>query len=263
VRNLLIGAISGNYKISDVKIWVESSKFEGVERVLLLYNDINEETIAYLKNQGVVLLKPDYDFWGMDIPYFETNTGNVNLENSYNLVHNIRFFHIWNYILDRDYKKVFITDVKDIYFNSNPFDGLEDGKLTATSEIITYRDHPWNNHHLLTTLGAIGHGYLLNEQVLNVGAFGGDWNLVRDICADIYLMAIGKSKVADQTSFNYLIRTSYKGVTNITTDIAAHLHVVNEGLVDIDLKTLSNYKIVHQYDRIDWLKRQVFDNYSL
>jgi hypothetical protein len=53
VRNLLIGAISGNYKISDVKIWVESSKFEGVERVLLLYNDINEETIAYLKNQGV------------------------------------------------------------------------------------------------------------------------------------------------------------------------------------------------------------------
>lgn len=263
MKNLLIGAISGNYEISDVKVWVESSKFEGIERVLLLYNDINEKTIVYLKDQGVELIKPDYDFWGRNIPYFETNTGNVNLENSYNLVHNIRFFHIWNYILNTNYKKVFITDVKDVYFNSNPFDGLEDGKLTATSEIITYKDHPWNNHHLLVTLGVIGHECLLNEQVLNVGAFGGDRNLVKDICADIYLMAIGKSKVADQTSFNYLVRTRYKGITNITTNIAAHLHVVNEGLVDIDLNSLSNYKIIHQYDRIDWLKRQVFNNYSL
>ncbi len=161
-----------------------------------------------------------------------------------------------------DYEKVFITDVKDVYFNLNPFDGLEDRKLTATSEIITYRQHQWNNQHLISTLGAIGY-YIVNEQVLNVGAFGGDIGLVKKICADIYLMAVGKPKVADQTSFNYLVYTKYKDVTNVTTDVAAHLHVVNEGLVDIDLKALSNYKIVHQYDRIDWLKRQVFDNYSL
>jgi len=262
MKNLLIGAISGNYKISDVKIWVESSKFEGVERVLLLYNDVNEETVSYLKSQGVELIKPDYGFWGEHRTEFETNTGNVTLENSYDLVHNIRFFHIWNYLLDMDYEKVFITDVKDVYFNSNPFDGLENGKLTATSEIITYRQHQWNNQHLISTLGAIGYD-IVNEQVLNVGAFGGDSNLVKKICADIYLMAVGKPKVADQTSFNYLVYTKYKDVTNITTDVAAHLHVVNEGLVDIDLKALSNYKIVHQYDRIDWLKRQVFDNYSL
>ncbi len=161
-----------------------------------------------------------------------------------------------------DYEKVFITDVKDVYFNSNPFDGLEDGKLTATSEIITYRQHQWNNQHLVSTLGAVGYN-IVNEQVLNVGAFGGDSDLVKKICADVYLMAVGKYKVADQTSFNYLIYTRYKDVTNITTNVAAHLHVVNEGLVDIDLNALSNYKIVHQYDRIDWLKRQVFDNYSL
>ena len=121
MKNLLIGAISGNYKISDVKIWVESSKFEGVERVLLLYNDVNEETVSYLKSQGVELIKPDYGFWGEHRTEFETNTGNVTLENSYDLVHNIRFFHIWNYLLDMDYEKVFITDVKDVYFNSNPY----------------------------------------------------------------------------------------------------------------------------------------------
>ena len=266
MKNLLIGAISSNYSINDIKVWVESSNFEGVERALLLYNGFDKKVINYLKQQNVSVIPPHYDFWGNPKNYFESNTGVVDLSNSYNLIHNVRFFHIWNYLSDHDYdeyEKVIITDVKDVYFNSNPFDSLEDGKLTATSEIITYNKHHWNKEHLFYTLGHIGHTLLINKPVLNVGVFGGDVELVKDICADIYLMAVGKVKVADQTTFNYLINTKYKNVTNITTDLAAHLHVVNEKLVDLDLNTLSNYKIVHQYDRIDWLKRQIFDRYSL
>lgn len=263
MENILIGAISGNYSINDIKVWVESSKFENVKRVLLVYNKINEEIIDYLINQKIEILKPDYNFWGQQQNQFETNTGGVNFENSYHLIHNIRFFHIWNYLsLNTEYKKVFITDIKDIYFNSNPFIDLEDRKLTATSEIITYEQHDWNKNHLFINLGIIGYN-LLNKQVLNVGAFGGDINLVKNICADIYLMSVGKLKVADQTSFNYLIYTKYKDITNITTDLAAHLHVVNEGLVKLDLNMLSNYKIIHQYDRIPELKRQIFNYYSL
>ena len=104
-------------------------------------------------------------------------------------------------------------------------------------------------------MGIIGHLALWNKPVYNVGVFGGNAQLVQDICADIYLLSVGKIKVADQTSFNYLIQTKYKDVTNFTEDLAVHLHVVNAGLVDISLDKIPNYKIVHQYDRIPGFKR--------
>ena len=82
--------------------------------------------------------------------------------------------------------------------------------------------------------------------------------IVKNMCADIYLLSVGKFKVADQTSFNYLIQTKYKNKTNFTSlndYFAVHLHVINAGLVPFDLQTVSQYKIVHQYDRIKNFKR--------
>jgi hypothetical protein len=255
--NLLIGAISGNYSVDDISGWVETSQFDNTERVLLLYNNINIELVNYLNKNKVIIFNPNFDFWSNEKTLFETNTGNNTLENSYNLIHNLRFFHIWYFLQDNKnhWDKIIITDVKDVYFNSNPFDNLEDNKLTATSEIITYESEKWNEEHLRANLGIIGHLALWNKPVYNVGVFGGNAQLVQDICADIYLLSVGKIKVADQTSFNYLIQTKYKDVTNFTEDLAVHLHVVNAGLVDISLDKIPNYKIVHQYDRIPGFKR--------
>jgi len=255
--NLLIGAISGNYSTDEVSGWVETSNFENVERTLLLYNSNNTGLLEYLKANNINVVVPDFNFWTENTSTFETNTGKNTLESSYNLVHNIRFFHIWNYLNDTEsnYDKVLITDVRDVYFNSDPFDSLEDKKLTATSEIITYESEQWNKEHLIYNLGMIGMVTLLPKAVYNVGVFGGDANLVKDMCSDIYLLSAGKPKVADQTSFNYLIQTKYKNETNFTEDLAIHLHVVNTGLVDISLDKIPNYKIVHQYDRIAGYKR--------
>lgn len=255
--NLLIGAISGNYSVDDVSGWVETSKFENVERTLVLYNSTNSDLLEYLKANYINVVIPDFNFWTEKTTTFETNTGKNTLESSYNLVHNIRFFHIWNYLNDAEsnYDKVLITDVRDVYFNSDPFESLEEKKLTATSEIITYEGEQWNKEHLIYNLGMIGMVTLLAKAVYNVGVFGGDADLVKNMCSDIYLLSAGKPKVADQTSFNYLIQTKYKSVTNFTEDLAIHLHVVNAGLVDIDLDKIPSYKIVHQYDRIPGFKR--------
>lgn len=255
--NLLIGAISANYSVNDISDWVETSNFENTERVLLLYNNINNELIAYLNKNKVTIFTPHFDFWSNEKTLFETNTGNNTLENSYNLIHNLRFFHIWYFLQNNEnlWDNIIITDVKDVYFNSNPFDNLEDNKLTATSEIIRYNDEQWNKEHLITNLGIIGYNLLLNKPVYNVGVFGGNAKLIQDICADIYLLSVGKPKVADQTSFNYLIQTKYKDVTNFTEDLAIHLHVVNAGLVNISLDKIPSYKIVHQYDRIPGFRR--------
>lgn len=254
--NLLIGAVSGNYNIDDVTGWVESSVFDNVDRVLLLYNN-NIELEQYLISNNITCIKPQYDFWNRDVE-FTTNTGTVDLATSYTLIHNIRFYHIWQFLNQTTYNQVIITDIRDVYFNDNPFNSLSTTKITATSEIITYDQENWNKQHLYENLGTIGLELLLNCPVYNVGVFGGPADLIKHICSDIYLLSVGKPKVADQTSFNYLIQTKYKDQTTFSTlddKFAVHLHVINAGLVEFNLNNVSQYKIVHQYDRIQNFKR--------
>lgn len=253
MKDLLIGAISGNYSVEDIATWVKTSTFNNVERVLLLYNSTNSTLEAYLKDQGVVVVHPHFDFWGQEITSYGTNTGTVSLDNSYNLVHNIRFFHIWNFLSANEYSRVLITDVKDVCFNSNPFDVIAYESLVATSEEVRYSNEDWNREHLHYNLGIIGLDTLLDKPVYNVGVFGGDYKYVKDMCADIYLLSCGKYKVADQTSFNYLIHTKYKDIvtyTGLKDKLAVHLHVINAGLVEFNLHTIKDYPIVHQYDRL-------------
>ena len=256
-NNLLLGAISGNYSVNDILNWVETSNFDDTERLLLLYNS-NPELEKYLKENNISIIKPNFDFWGQEKNNFSTNTGNMDLITSYNLIHNVRFFHIWKYLQNNIYNKILITDVRDVYFNNDPFSDLDDSKITATSEMIIYKNESWNQQHLYENLGLIGIENLLECQVYNVGVFGGPYDLIKDICADIYLMSIGKPKVGDQTSFNYLIQTKYKNITKFTTledKLAIHLHVINAGLVPFNLNNIKDYKIIHQYDRIIGFKK--------
>lgn len=256
--NLLIGAISGNYTPTDLENWVSTSNWEDCKRVLLLYNPSQNGIEQYLSANNIEVIVPDFDFWGNERKVFDVNTGVCDFSTSYSLVHNLRFFHIWNYLRDSQYDKVLITDVKDVYFNEDPFSSLSTTTITATSEVIVYENEEWNKAHIHYNLGLIGLQTLLDKPVYNVGVFGGGFELVKDLCASIYLMSVGKYKVADQTSFNYLIQTKYKKdttFTNLQDNLAVHLHVINAGLVDFDLSTIKNYKIVHQYDRIPGFKR--------
>ena len=257
MKNLLVGAISGNYTVSDIQNWVESSKKADAEKLLLLYNKNNENIFEYCSKNSISIIQPEFDFWGRKKDFFNFNTGICDLEISYDLIHNIRFYHIWYYLKDKDYNKVLITDVKDVFFNSDPFTEIDADKLTASSEEITYSQDSWNMDHLYTNLGLCGVELMSEEKVYNVGVFGGGLELVKNICMDIFLLSSGKFKVADQTSFNYLINTKYKKETKFSgllDNFAVHLHVVNSGLVNFDLKDLDNYKILHQYDRIKQIK---------
>lgn len=251
-KNLLIGAISGNYSVADIKNWVQTSKFIDTDRVLYLYNgDSNSPLVSYLAENNVDVYLPQINFFGESQDEFLTDTGRVTPESSYNLVHNARFLHIANFLRDIQYEKVFITDVKDVMFTQSPFPRVPSEGIIATGEVIKYRDHAWNLDHLYTNLGFLGFD-LVEEEVLNVGVFGGGAEDVKALCKDIYLMSCGKFKVADQTSFNYLTRSSYKHKTTFTSledKFAIHLHVIKEGVVKFDLNNLKDYTIIHQYDR--------------
>lgn len=255
MNNLLIGAISANYTVKDIERWVATSQWDDCKRVLLVYNvkDELDELTDYLKRYDVDILSPNFDFWGNEISLFNVNTAVCDTVTSYNLIHNIRFYHIWSFLQQETYNKILITDVRDVYFNRNPFDQISNTKITATSEEIIYKNHEWNTTHVHYNLGVIGLHLLSDLPVYNVGVFGGPHELMVDMCRDIYLMSVGKPRVADQTSFNYLIQTKYKELTEfsgLTDKFAVHLHVINEGAVSFDLNTIPEYTIVHQYDRL-------------
>lgn len=253
MNNLLIGAISGNYTVENIKRWVETSEWEDVDRVLLVYNQQdNPKLLTYLQENKIGVIIPNFDFFGQPLTTVNTNTGNTTPETSYTLVHNLRFFHISQYLEQVDYTKVFTTDVKDVYFNKSPFVKTPESGIVATGEVIRYSEDEWNTRHAITNLGLFGYN-LLEEEVYNVGVFGGGKEDVKSLCRDIYLLSCGKPLVADQTSFNYLIRNSYKDKTTLTSIgdyFAIHLHVVANGKVKFDLDNINKYIIVHQYDRL-------------
>lgn len=266
-QNLIIGAISGNYCIDDIKNWVISAKrvVSNNDRVcLLLYNSQqNTELIHYLLDNNIEVYQPDFDLWGNTIPQFETNTGALTQANSYSLIHNIRFLHFWHLLSNTEFNEVLITDVKDVIINKNPFNHYTgDEYIVASSEEILYHQHEWNRIHLEQTFG-LASAPLLNKPVYNVGVVLGKGQALVDLCLDIYLNTINKTKVADQTAFNYLIQHSYKTKT-IFTDLqdywAVHLHVINEGRVSFDLHKIEQYTIIHQYDR---LKNEILNYYTL
>lgn len=254
MENLLIGAISGNYKITDINRWVDSSNNINCKRILLLYNNhFNLEIVPYLNKNGVEVIVPEHNMYGENIQEFPTNTGTMDIQTSYELVHNMRFFHIWQILNESQYDKVLITDVRDVYFNKDPFTDIPHNMLIASSEVVKYENEEWNKRHLFVNLGGIGMDVLMDKEVHNVGVFGGAAHYVKNICRDIYLMSIGKRLVADQTSFNYLIQTSYKDdvmFTDLNDNFAVHLDVISKGFVPFDIRNINNYAIVHQYDRL-------------
>ena len=56
MKNLLIGAISGNYSPNDLTNWIETSNWENCERVLLLYNPSNNGLEEYLKQNNITII---------------------------------------------------------------------------------------------------------------------------------------------------------------------------------------------------------------
>lgn len=257
MKNILIGAISGNYTIHDIQNWVRSAKkvlTEEDQIYVLAYNyQEDSPVIHYLIENQIEVVMPNIDMWGNPIQEFETNTGLATAQNSYKLIHNIRFLHIWWLLNSIEYNQVLITDVKDVIINKRPFtDQYTKECIIASSEVIKYGEHQWNKEHILQTFG-LAAIELLEEEVNNVGVVLGAGDAIKSLCLDIYLNAVNKPKVADQTAFNYLIRNSYKSKTTFTglqDKWAVHLHVVNEGLVPFDLHQLKDYTIIHQYDRL-------------
>ena len=270
-RNLIIGGFT-NYGINQLKPWVLSAKeVAGNNDVVLVYGNTSQETLDWLQEQGILL-------WPM-----------IGVQNV--PIHVLRFLSIYEMLRQKweEYEYVVTTDVKDVYFQSNPFEIFEQPlyqnnnyKLVVASEGLIYKDEPWGNQNLYQTYGPYVYELFKDNEIFNVGTFGGHAEYVKDMVFNIFTNATNRPiPIVDQAVFNVLINTHpFKDIVHKTNNWAAELGTIMDpskieqfrpnllvvepffegGLLQDYKEHL--YPIVHQYDRVPEIKKYVQEWYG-
>jgi hypothetical protein len=271
MKDLIVGCAT-NYDWSKLKYWVNSinrSGFEG-DKVLILMN-CDKETVGKISDAGFAI-----------IAFNQDSNGNLTY-NSNMMVHVERFFHIYQLLKDNLYRYVITTDVKDVVFQKNPSEWLENNlpnneDLVFSSESMKYKDEPWGNQNLMETFGPQIYEDFKNNTIFNVGVLAGRGYAMKDLMMNIFASCLHRPiKICDQSTFNFLIsqhpylKTSMYtksedgwacqlGTTADPSKIEQFRPFLLEPSPKLeDDKVLTSegieYTIVHQYDRVpEWKK---------
>jgi hypothetical protein len=278
MKDLIVGCAT-NYDWSKLKYWVNSineSGFTG-DKFLILMN-CDKETVQKVT---------DADF--NIIAFNQDTNGNLTYESPM-MVHVERFYHIYNILKDNEYRYVITTDVKDVVFQKNPSEFLEqrlgyNEDLIFSSESMKYKDEPWGNQNLLETFGPQIYEDFKNHTIFNVGVLAGRGYAMKDLCMNIFASCMHRPiKICDQSTFNFLISqhpylksswyaTSEEGwacqlgTTADPSKIEQFRPFLLEPLPKLDGdKVVTSegieYTIVHQYDRVPEWKKIIEEKYN-
>ena len=269
-KSLIIGAATG-YNYNQLKPWIESINecgFDG-DKILVL-GEASKETRQKITEQGFTI-----------VDMLRTNAP----------IHVARFLTLYDYLKDhwQEYEYVITTDVKDVYFQTNPVDWLDANldweTLVAGSESIRYKDESWGDQNLMETYGPYVYELFKDNVIYNVGTIGGLAENVKDLMFNIYINAINRPiQIVDQAVFNVLIQTEpYKSTTffadqkhgwacqaGTTVDpskierfrpfLTEDEPIFEDGVVKTSLG--EPFCIVHQYDRVPEWKKFVEKKYG-
>jgi hypothetical protein len=261
-KDLIIGAFTKYKDYNVLKPWVKSIKDSGFSGdIVMVAIEAEPGIIEELKSAGVKVVVVD-------------NAAGT-------MVHMLRFLYIYD-LLNRNrgkYRYVISTDVRDVIFQSNPSDWLEQNLHTnflAQSEAILIQDEAWNRENIIKNFGGYFYSVVAKEEVCNVGILAGKQDYVRDMCFNIYQMSLNRADwVADQAAYNMIIHSHIwkqnTEIADLSSAWALNAHVTNkpdqldefgpflleerpymeEGLVKNSKG--KPFCIVHQYDRVpEW-----------
>jgi hypothetical protein len=188
---------------------------------------------------------------------------------------------------------IITTDVKDVYFQEDPFKwldyhniGVKDmHQLVAGSEGMLYKDEPWGNDNLMQCYGEHIHNIFKHNEIYNVGTLGGSAEYIKDLVFNIFSNATNRPiPIVDQAVYNVLIQTQpYKdkvlftpqssgwAVQAGTTVDPSKIDMFRPFLTEAEpifeegiVKTSKGkpFCIVHQYDRVPEWRKFVMSKYN-
>ena len=273
-ENLIIGGFT-NYNYNQLKPWVESicEVMPDAHRVMCVGNS-SDETKRTLANKGFELV----DMPQANIP-----------------IHVLRFLSIYEYLRKnwQKYNLVVTTDVKDVYFQTDPFKwldyhniGVKDmHQIVAGSECLKYKDEAWGNENLMQCYGPYVHNIFKENEIFNVGVLGGSAEYIKDLVFNIFTNATNRPiPIVDQAVFNVLIQTQpYKDVVLQATQASGwacqagtvadptkmdtfRSNLLEDEPMFVDGTILTStgkpFCIVHQYDRVPSWRQHVMEKYK-
>lgn len=280
MKNLLIGVFS-NYTWEHVAPWVKSAKqnIKNCDVTLIVLNSDHKTVEAITDHEvNVIICNSDEE---KQIVYNHSNFA----------PHVERFVHLYNYLknVKDNYKYVMTTDVRDVVFESDPFEYLEnnlgDKKLICGSECLVYTDEPWGNENLLQTYGKYVYDNFKSNEIFNVGILAGYSDYITDLCLNLFVNSINRPiPIVDQAVFNLTINTKpYSDVfkfCKLTDAFSVNAGTTNDPqkystfkpkLLEEEAKLVGDrvcnadgtpFVIVHQYDRVPEWNSLILEKYG-
>ena len=149
---------------------------------------------------------------------------------------------------------------------------------------MRYRDEFWGDENLMQSYGPYVYDEFKNNEIYNVGTFGGKSEYVKDMVFNIFTNAINRPiPICDQAVFNVLINTQpFRDVIKYSNDWACELGTMmdpskiesfrpnllfnepiwKDGQLFVPCTETKLFSIVHQYDRVPELKKFVQKKYE-
>lgn len=260
---IIFGCIT-KYSPDDIRPYVESIQQSGFggDKVMLVY-DVPQETIDYLKSKG-------WNLYGADLHQ------HIILQ---------RFVDAYKLLESYETETIIWTDVKDVIFQKDPTEWIEKnmkGEILAFSECVKFKDDSWAVVNAGTSF-PMEWEWLQNKTSYCAGTIVGKGYALKDLFIEIYrwsLTTANQGQLADQAAYNVLINLNHfkenvqfvnqeEGfVTQLGTVFIKRneLPILEPTPIYKDTKfynqTGDEFVIVHQYDRNEQIKQQIYQKYK-
>jgi len=229
----------------------------------MLVYDVPRETIDYLKSKG-------WNLYGADLHQ------HIILQ---------RFVDAYKLLESYETETIIWTDVKDVIFQKNPTEWIEKnmkGEILAFSECVKFKDDSWAVVNAGTSF-PMEWEWLQNKTSYCAGTIVGKGYALKDLFIEIYrwsLTTANHGQLADQAAYNVLINLNHfkenvqfvnqeEGfVTQLGTVFIKgnELPILEPTPIYKDTKfynqTGDEFVIVHQYDRNEQIKQQIYQKYK-
>jgi hypothetical protein len=262
MKDIIIGAIA-HYTPEKIAPYVNSIArcgFTG-NKIMVVYN-VPDSTVLYLHKNG----------WEVIAGELSGHPHMKRLVDIYSVLRD----------LNRDYRYVITTDVRDVVFQRNPSEYLESNlkkRILVSSENVLYKDEPWGTKNIFEGYGQLGYDRYKDEVSCNVGVLAGYYTEMVDLLLLNYLVsqAGNTTHYTDQSSFNFIIHNALVKdsiqIVGQETDWALQvgtmqnsnlignkaMYIDKDGMV---WHTHTPYVIVHQYDRHALMQTKIQEKYG-
>ncbi|MEI7488047.1 MAG: hypothetical protein WCJ72_11685 [Chryseobacterium sp.] len=192
------------------------------------------------------------------IQFVKTKTKNIFTE---------RWLAYWNFLKNKSYENVFISDSKDVFIQEYPFEILKSEKvqLVLTKEGFLHKESPFNMKdqlNLQVDFGDTIENYT-DWPVVNAGVCCGKYPLIFDFCFLMWSNCFSHKKCTDQAVLNFLIskikEDSRYHITDpnhdsfcLTGEVLKEKFLIFEPTIENN-KVMSNtnypFSIFHQWNR--------------